>query len=99
MQNINATVGFWTGGFGFEPGGDDVLTVPVVVNGNGGITFNYQIQTNDLVQFDNLNIYLDTPTGTVTLVSNYNPNPVYGTVFLSPVNRSWLTPRPGRDRP
>ena len=22
VQNINATVGFWTGGFGFEPGGN-----------------------------------------------------------------------------
>lgn len=86
-QNINATVGKWTTtGYGSEPNGNDVLTVPIKVDGNGGITFNYQIQTTDVLPFDYLNIYLDTPTGTVHLVSNYNPNPTFSLLYLSPVN-------------
>jgi hypothetical protein len=85
-QVYNATVGLWTGGFGSEPFGDDVLTVPIKINGNGGITFDYQIQTTDVLPYDYLNVYLDTPSGTQTLVSNYNPNPSLFSYFLSPVN-------------
>ena len=87
-KSYDATVGFWSGsGFGSgETCGDDVLTVPIRINGNGGFTLNYQIRTQDILLFNWLSIYLDTPTGTKTLVAKYNPNPSLFSLYMSPVS-------------
>jgi hypothetical protein len=82
---VEGSVGLWTGGFGEEPAGDDTLSVTMRVNGEGGVSLNYQIQTTDIVIFDWFDASLTTPSGEVPLVSNYNPNPIYGQVYVGPV--------------
>ena len=56
------------------------------VNGEGGVSLNYQIQTTDVAVFDWLDITLTTPSGTVPIVTHYNPNPSLFSYYLSPVN-------------
>jgi len=83
---VEGSVGFWSDdGFGFEPNGDDTLSVTMKVNGEGGVSLNYQIQTTDVLPFDYFNASLDTPSGTVPLVSGYNPNPNLFELFVGPV--------------
>jgi hypothetical protein len=82
---VEGSVGLWTGGFGDEPLGDDTLSVTMKVNGEGGVSLNYQIQTTDSVFFDWFDASLTTPSGEVPLVSNYNPNDFSSTPFVGPV--------------
>ena len=81
---VEGSVGLWTGGYGAEPAGDDTLSVEMKVNGEGGVSLNYQIQTTDIVIFDWFDASLTTPSGEVALVSNYNPNPSFQ-LFVGPV--------------
>jgi hypothetical protein len=82
---VEGSVGLWTGGFGAEPCGFDTLSVTMKVRGEGGVSLNYQIQTTDVAEFDWFDASLDTPSGTVPLVSNYNPNPTLFELFVGPV--------------
>jgi hypothetical protein len=82
---VEGSVGLWTGGFGDEPAGDDTLSVTMKVNGEGGVSLNYQIQTTDIVIYDWFDASLTTPSGEVPLVSNYNPNPNLFELFIGPV--------------
>lgn len=83
-QVVDGSVGLWTGGYGAEPCGDDTLAVTMKVNGEGGVSLNYQIQTTDIAFFDWFHASLDTPSGTVPLVDGYNPNPSFS-LFVGPV--------------
>lgn len=82
---VQGSAGLWTGGFGAEPCGDDTLAVKMKVNGEGGVSLNYQIQTTDLGYYDWFHASLDTPSGTVPLVDGYNPNPDLFSLFVGPV--------------
>jgi hypothetical protein len=81
---VEGSVGLWSGGYGDEPNGDDTLSVTMKVNGEGGVSLNYQIQTTDIVIYDWFNASLTTPAGEVPLVSNYNPNPFFA-LFVGPL--------------
>jgi hypothetical protein len=60
---VEGSVGLWSGGFGGEPSGDDTLSVEMKVNGEGGVSLNYQIQTTDISFFDWFHTSLTTPPG------------------------------------
>jgi hypothetical protein len=84
-QVVDGSAGLWTGGFGAEPCGNDTLAVTMKVHGEGGVSLNYQIQTTDIGFYDWFDASLDTPSGTVPLVSGYNPNPDLFVLFVGPV--------------
>ena len=85
-ESYDAELGYWTGEIvGYEPGEDSQLIVDLTVNGQGAVEFDYWIQTTDVAPFDYLDIYLVTSTGVVPVVVGYNPNPYYGSVFISEV--------------
>ena len=77
-KSYDATVGFWSrlpGSAAVRPAATTCLAAPIRINGNGGFTLDYQIRTQDILLLNWLSIYLDTPTGTTTLVREVQPEP------------------------
>lgn len=71
---------------GLEPSGRRILNIDVDVNDGGLASFGYGIATYDAGLYDWFDIYVETPTGTVQLVSHLGqPGSTYGVLFESPV--------------
>lgn len=71
---------------GLEPSGRRIFNIDVDVNDGGLASFGYGIATYDAGIYDWFDIYLETPTGTVSLVNRLGqPGSTYGVLFVSPV--------------
>ncbi len=88
-SGVNADIGRWDTPFpngvggaevpGLEPDGASTLTVNIDVGTGGTLVFDYAFRTYDAGIYDWLDIWLDTPGGTVTIADRYGkPGSVYG---------------------
>jgi len=69
---------------GLEPDGASTLAIDVDVNDGGAVSFDFQLLTYDAGIYDWLDIYLITPTGTVSLVDQLGkPGGDYGDYWQS----------------
>lgn len=89
---LNAQIGRWDTPYpypdtgepapGLEPNGASTLAVDVDVNDGGLVSFSYKFMTYDAGVWDWLDIYLITPTGTISYVSHFGkPGSDYGTYW------------------
>lgn len=92
--NINAEIGRWdtpypypdTGEYapGLQPTGYSSLVITINVNDGGLLSFRYMMQTYDAGIYDWYDIILETPTGTIPLVSRLGkPGSAYGSYWRS----------------
>jgi hypothetical protein len=83
----NATVGFWDPEDpDNEPLGDSQLYVDVGVGTGGLLVFSYSVKTKDIDDYDYMDIYLEVPGDTVTIVSHLgSPGPVNLVFYETPM--------------
>lgn len=92
--NINAEIGRWdtpypypdTGEYapGLQPVGNSTLGIDIDVNDGGLVTFRYKVRTYDAGIYDWYDILLETPTGTIPIVSRLGkPGSSYGSYWES----------------
>lgn len=68
-----------------EPAGLDYYYVDIAVGDGGVLRFDYALETWDAGIWDWMDIYLETPTGTLTLIDHLGkPGSQYGTYWSSP---------------
>ena len=71
---------------GLEPSGVSEFYIDLAVNDGGKVSFGYQLRTYDAGIYDWFDISLETPTGTVNLVSKLGkPGSAYGTYYKTPL--------------